>query len=115
MSENIMNDFIADSDITYQQILNSLLDGSKNLDLKTHIESPQKLAGLNILEKFSNELKLNETSRILRKFLRIYLRYMISYKRESRKEIVNAVRSMFESSKVSLSLSEKLTKNLNDV
>jgi len=47
----ILKDFVENSEITIQKILNNLLNGDKNLDLKTHIYKPKQLASLHTLAK----------------------------------------------------------------
>ena len=79
-----------------QEILIDLLDGEKNLDLKSHVNKPKKMTGLVIL---SDHLKVNQckdSSKILSKFSEQFLRYMVSFNRKSRKEIVEAISSALD-------------------
>ena len=79
-----------DNKITLQQILNNLLDGKENLELKSHIFKPKALAGLKSLSEYLHELGYVKSSEIIKKFVRTYLEYMVSYKRLSRTEIIKA-------------------------
>jgi hypothetical protein len=111
MSQDIKDEFDLDTDITYEQILNSLLD-SKDLVLKTEVKEPQKLAGLKIFGKYLEQIGFEEGSSLIEMFIEILNEFMVSYDRQSRREIVDAVKSMFEKKSVSMSLSEKLTTNM---
>ena len=88
--ENPLKDFSKDNKITLQQILNNLLDGTKNLELKSHIFKPKALAGLKSLSSYLRNLEYDKSSDIIDKFIRTYLEYMVSYKRLSRIEIIKA-------------------------
>ena len=86
-----VDDFIESDDITIQQILNNLLDGKKNLDLKSHIFKPKQLASLYSFAENLKTNKLPKSSKVIINFIKRYLRYMVSYKRYSRNEIIKAV------------------------
>lgn len=101
-----------EEEITYQKILSSLLDKSKSLTMKTEIRSPQKLSGLYILSKYLKKKDMVNSGNLLSSYIDIINEYMVSYNRQSRKEIIDAVKSMFESRSTSLSISEKLTSNM---
>jgi hypothetical protein len=105
------DDFDLKEEITYEKILSSLLN-SEDLNLKTEIRSPQKLAGLFTYAKYLNQLGLSDSKDLLEAYIDILNEYMVSYERASRKEIIEAVRSMFEKATTSYSLSEKLTRNM---
>ncbi len=79
-----------DNKITLQQILNNLLDGKENLELKSHIFKPKAIAGLKSLANYLEVLDYPKSSEIIKKFIRNYLEYMVSYKRLSRTEIIKA-------------------------
>lgn len=97
MSE-ILKDFIENNEITIQKILNNLLNGDKNLDLKTHIYKPKQLASLFTLAKHLKNQKYNGASKLIMDFIETYLRYMVSFKRESRKEIIKALSNLKDDS-----------------
>jgi len=88
--DNPLKDFSKDNKITLQQILNNLLDGKENLELKSHIFKPKALAGLKSLSRYLKKLEYVNSSEIINKFIRTYLEYMVSYKRLSRTEIIKA-------------------------
>ncbi|QYW08123.1 hypothetical protein 15570_00026 [Lokiarchaeota virus WyrdV1] len=99
-----------DDDLTFEKILNALLDGKKNLDLKTHINKPKQLAGLKIVENVLKDSNCRKSSGIINAFTQKYLRYMVSYDRLSRKETIRAIsepRKEIESEK------SKFAKKLN--
>ncbi len=79
-----------DNRITITQILNNLLDGKENLELKSHIFKPKALAGLKSLANYLETLGYKKSSKIIMDFIRNYLEYMVSYKRMSRIEIIKA-------------------------
>ena len=83
-------------DITAQEILSNLLDGSENLDLKTHINKPKQLAGLNVVCNLLENSEFTKSSDIIRSFIEIYLRYMVSYNRMSRTEVIKALSHIIE-------------------
>lgn len=99
-------------DISLQDILMDMMDGNKDLELKTQIFNPKDLAGLNILSIVLKMDKLPKSSSILKKFIREYLKYMVSYNRQSRTELINAVAGMLDRDTPKLTFSEKMTTNL---
>ncbi|MBD3194106.1 MAG: hypothetical protein GF317_03565 [Candidatus Lokiarchaeota archaeon] len=111
MGESVRDEFDLTKDISYEEILFSLLD-SKDLELKTDIRSPQKLSGLKIYANWLKDIGFNNSGKYLDVYIEILNKFMVSYNRQSRKEIISAVRSMFERTSASISLSERLTSNL---
>lgn len=97
-------------DLSFEKILNNMLDGTSNLDLKTHVFKPKQLASLVIFSDFIKEFKVKIGSAMLEKFTTKYLRLMISYNRESRKEVIKALSEPREEMKTEKS---KYTKKLN--
>lgn len=111
--DSLLNDFIESNDITLQQILNNLLDGSKDLELKTHIFKPKQLASLMILSDYSNGKELTKVSNLIDNFVNnYYLRYMVSFKRLSRTEIIKAISNLRDDLE-GLNTTQKLTTNLS--
>lgn len=94
-------------DITYQEILNALLD-SKDLDLKTHINRPKELSLVKTIAIFFESLELIESGLLLQTWIEILNTYMVSFRRESRKEIIRAIANVEKS----IEGAEKLTTNL---
>jgi len=70
------------------------MDGEKDVDLKTEIRKPRALAVLNVMKDFCENKKLSRSAKLLQKFTEYYLRYMISFNRQSRGEIVEAIKAM---------------------
>lgn len=73
-------------DTTYIDILNNLLS-KDDIETKTHIFKPKKIAVLNIVADLLKSFNLPKSSAIIERFIELYLIYMVSYNRESRKEI----------------------------
>jgi len=99
-----------DDDLTFEKILNALLSGDDNLDLKTHINKPKQLAGLKIIENVLTNAGCKKSSKIIDAFTLKYLRYMVSFKRLSRTETIRAISEPSETIK---SEKDKFTKKLN--
>jgi len=82
-------------DITIQQILNNLLDGQKNLNLKTQVDNPHNLSALfltaEVLESLDKEFE--ECANIIKNYIKIRNEYMVSKGREGRREIIKAISS----------------------
>lgn len=108
MTKGLFDDMVETNDISLQQILNNLLDGKKDLDLKSHIFQPKHLASLKILSDCIGNLEYPKSEKIIKDFIHIYLRYMVSYDRLSRKEIIKALTSLMEERKSIVKLTENL-------
>jgi len=102
-----MNEVIPTKDISLQKILNNLIEGDKNLDLKTHIFKPKQLAGLVVIQEYLKIIGLTKSSDLIKSFMKHFKRLMVSYKRLSRIEIIKAISSILE--KERLSNAEKMT------
>jgi len=88
---NPLKDLSKDKNITLQQILNNLLDATNNLELKSHIYKPKALSGLKIIaDDLLNNHYVNSANLILN-YITTYLKYMISYERKSRTEVIKAL------------------------
>ena len=57
----------------YQEILNVLLDGDTNLDLKTHIIRPKQLAALFTVANVLETCEYTKSSKLLHDFIKQYL------------------------------------------
>ena len=91
IDENPLKSLTANTEITDLKILNDLLNGKKDLDLKTQIDKPKELASLVSLAKFLKKCKYPISSTTIVNFIKKYLRYMVSYERLSRTEIIRAL------------------------
>jgi len=89
--ENPMRDLSKNTKLTYQQVLNNLLEGKNNLELKTHIFKPKALAGLKSIAQYLETIGLPISSKLILDYIQTYLEYMVSYKRLSRKEVIQAL------------------------
>lgn len=93
---SVWGDMEEKSEISIQEILVNLLDGEQNLDLKTHIHKPKQLTSLVVLSKYLKTNKCSVSSELLNSFIKKYLRYMVSFNRLSRTEIVKAISTALE-------------------
>ena len=109
---SMLQDIIKTSDITLQQILNNLLDAKHNLELKTQIIKPKQLSILAIIGEYLNDKGLTQSSKLVKGFLETYLKYMVSYKRLSRTEIIKAISSWIESEQETAPRAKRFYSNL---
>lgn len=103
------------TETSLQEILVNMLDGEHDLDLKTHIIAPKDLSSLMALAVVLRNLKFVASAELIEKWLDIYLRYMVSYKRLSREEIIKAVSGLLDKESLRLTMQDKLTKNMKKV
>lgn len=96
MATDLYKELTASEDITMEKILNFLLKSDKDLPLKSHIENPVALATLSVLAEYLEKKELKKSANILKIFIRVFLEYMVSYKRLGRKEIIEAFKSRIE-------------------
>ncbi len=73
-------------------VIKQLMTGNADLDLKTEISKPRPLAFLNVIIDFCNNNNLKQSANILESFRNHYLRYMVSYQRSGRKELVEILK-----------------------
>lgn len=100
------------TETSLNDILMRMLEGDKDLDLKTHIISPINLARLKLYSDFLKMESLPDSSDLISKFITTLNRYMVSFDRMSRTEIIKAISSLLDKEQVRLSISEKLTTNV---
>ncbi len=94
-------------DINIEQILNALLNDT-NIELKTQIVNPLGLTTLKtISEKLNNE-KCIKCANTINTFIDWYLRYMVSWNRQSRDEIVRSVIALRVKEEKTPTVAEKL-------
>lgn len=94
-----------DSDESFEKILRALME-SKDIELKTEIPNPLGLAKLKALSVYLKAEKYKDSSGTINAFIEYFLKYMVSNKREGRKEIVQAISEGLKREK---SIGEKLT------
>lgn len=88
--KRLLDFFIEGNNKGYQEILNVMLEAGDDLDLKTHVTKPKKLASLYTFQEYVS-VNIPSTSVLLDIFTVKYLRYMVSFKRMSRIEIIKAL------------------------
>lgn len=79
--------------ITTLTVLNNMINGDENVDLKSDISNPKALALLNIIGKLYAERGFDTPALYIEKFIEIFLRYNISRNRLSRKELTEVLSS----------------------
>jgi hypothetical protein len=88
--KRLLDFFIEGNNKGYQEILNVMLEGDNDLDLKTHVIKPKKLSALFTFQEYIS-VKQPSTSLLIDIFTTKFNRYMVSYKRMSRIEIIKAL------------------------
>jgi len=79
-----------------QEILLSLISDKTNLTLKTEIHNPKALALIKMFSNYLEQRQYPKSSQFISNFIDIYLEYMVSKDRESRREIIKAISSWIE-------------------
>ena len=102
---SMLQGLIPSEDESFEKILLALLD-TKGVVTKTEIQRPLNLARLKAFGNWCKSEGLTEPAEFVDEFIKIYLEYMISNKRQSRKEVIQA---LAEGIKAERSLGEKLT------
>lgn len=105
--EEVLSELMEVQDSSFKEILNNLLDGEQNLDLKTHVHKPKELASLNVIAMLLETMGYNKSSDLVMRFIEIYLRYMVSFKRLSRTEIIRAISNLSQDTDESNSTNPK--------
>ena len=88
-----------------QQILNNMID-IDNVAMKTQIQKPSNLTKLAILSKWIRSEQCPDTSDLLDIYITEYRINMVSYNRQSRKEVIAALTSGLQQER---NIQEKLT------
>jgi len=100
----------SEKEIKLNDVLINLIDGSKDIDLKTEIKKPKQMTSLKILADFLGKLKYTNCESILKEFLTTYFRYMFSFNRQSRKEVIQGISAQLEAKQKNMmnKLTEKI-------
>jgi hypothetical protein len=98
------NDFSPIEEQSPMQILNSLQD-KENVEMQTEIQQPLNLTRLETLAKWCGDEKAFESQTTLTQFAKDFRVNMVSFNRQSRKEIITALTEALEDER---RLSEKL-------
>lgn len=100
--------FVSSTPDSLEKILKALME-SDNIELKTEIPDPLNLAKLLTITEWFEANGYKRSADTLRKFITGYLKYMVSNKREGRKEIIHA---LAESLAAKRTVGEKLTEGI---
>ena len=87
MADSLIKGMKPEADLSFEKILNNLLDGGQNLALKTEIHNPKDLTSLEMQGEFLTQIKMRKSGKNIKKWIDIYLANMVSYKRKSRGEV----------------------------
>lgn len=87
--------FEAVEEETAEKILARLMDET-GIELKTDIPNVTRLAALNMLADALELEGCPESSKLVNSYIKLYLKYQVSSKRQGRKEIVSAVAAITE-------------------
>jgi len=98
------NDFSPIEEQSPMQILNSLQD-KENVEMQTEIQQPLNLTRLETLAKWCGDEKAFDSQATLTQFAKDFRVNMVSFNRQSRKEIITALTEALEDER---RLSEKL-------
>ena len=102
------------TEVSTQEILNTLMDGEHNLKLKTEIVNPRRLSVLKLYILYFDSIGAKTASFLLSSWIEEYMLENISHRREGRKEIVSAIGGIMKVEQ-ELSTREKLTSNLRSL
>ena len=80
--------------ITSEDILNLLLTFDENIEMKTEINHPKKIASLLIFAEFLEDHNYPISSERIISFCQKYFKLMVSNKRQGRKEIIEAYQGL---------------------
>ena len=106
-----MDGFYEYSDSSLEKILGNLLD-TKDIELKSEINDVASISVLKSLGDYLKSKKLPTSSKYILDYILNFLKYMVSYKRKGRMEIIDAVKGMAQNS---FNMKDKLTKDLKDI
>ena len=96
MGESLIKGMKPEADLSFEKILNNLLDGGQNLALKTEIHNPKDLTSLQMQGEFLTQVNMRKSGKNIKKWIDIYLANMVSYKRQSREEVSHVLASLRE-------------------
>ncbi len=91
LTENPLKDLSKDNTISVEKILNNLINNTDNLELKTEIHKPKELASLVSYADYLKESGFIIPYNTIMNFIKSYLKYMVSFNRMSRTEIIKAL------------------------
>lgn len=94
IQKSLMDIFKPFRSMSPPDILVSLIDGTKDIDLKTEISDPMGLTVLTLSKDYLKSLGLPLSSKLVESFIDIFLRYQISKDRKSREEVIRALEAL---------------------
>lgn len=95
-SDSMIKGMKPEADLSFEKILNNMLDGGQNLALKTEIHNPKDLSSLQIQGEFLTQVNMRKSGKNIQKWIDIYLAFMVSFKRKSREEVSHVLASLRE-------------------
>ena len=107
------DDFQEQSFKGLHDILINLLDSSHSLEMKTEVHNASALACLKAIARVYEKRGLNLCYNVLDKWIFEYLELMVSHKRESRNEIVQALQYLQQKQDASSTFKDKLLQRVD--
>ena len=98
--------------ISYQHILNNLLDPTDGLGMKSRIHKVRELGIMDTIGKYYDDMGMLSASKLYERFVNIILIFSVSEGGLGRIEVTKALSGLIEEEKRGLSNSEKMTTNL---
>ena len=97
--------------VSYQQILNNLMDSEHNLGMKSRIPKPLNLAVLESVGVYEKSLVLDKSSELVEHLVKTLLVYFVSDKGLGRKEVVHALAPMIDAERQKQSSEGKIVES----
>lgn len=85
--------------VSYQQILNNLMDGSHNLSMKSRIPKPLNLAVVSMVGSYYGARNMPDSEVFVEAFVNIILQYFVSEKGKGREGIIKALAHLVDEEK----------------
>jgi hypothetical protein len=114
MALDVFQDLFTKEEISNQKILHDLLESKTGLNMKTEIVLPVEITAWDVyahaLEYYFKKagLKNSNSVQIMKDFSFLFKEHMVSHKRQSRKEITDAIKGLLSETR-NRSLLDKLT------
>lgn len=112
LENDVMNQFNEYSDESLEKILANLMN-DENIELKTEINNVPSIAILSVLSEYFKEKGLAKSNELIENYVKKYLKFMVSSNRKGRLEIIDAVKGMVSSFR--LTVKDRLTSDLKDL
>lgn len=85
--------------VSYQQILNNLMDSSHDLSMKSRIPKPLNLAVVTMIGKYYGKRKMPDSKTFVEDFVEVILQYFVSEKGKGREGIIKALAHLIDEEK----------------